>query len=83
MNDHEILIPIIAIVGAFGTPVAAILACAWYMIRKVSCETALKQAMVARGYSANEIVHVLTNGKGKLSNPSFDLPPAKPVKSVA
>ena len=41
------------------------------------------QAMVERGYSANEIVHVLTSGKRTLSNPAFDLPPAKPLKSAA
>ena len=47
-----------------------------YHIRKITHEMALKQAMVARGYSANEIVQVLTNGKGKFTNPAFDLPPA-------
>lgn len=83
MNDHEILIPIIAILCVFGTPIVAIVAYSWYAIRKVSCEAALKQAMIAKGYSANEIVYVLTNGKGKLNNPVFDLPPAKPVASVA
>ena len=83
MHDSEILVPIVAIAGTFGIPISAIVLYWWYEIRKVTCEASLKQAMVARGYSANEIVHVLTNGKGKLSNPAFDLPPAKPVKSVA
>ena len=83
MHGNEILVPIVAIAGTFGIPISAILLYWWYEIRKVTCEAALKQAMIARGYSANEIVHVLTNGKGKLTNPAFDLPPAKPVKSIA
>lgn len=83
MNDFEILVPIVAIVGTFGIPISAIFLYWCYEIRKVTCESALKQAMVARGYSANEIVHVLTSGKGKLTNLAFDLPPAKPVKSLA
>jgi hypothetical protein len=80
---RDILVPIVAIGGVFGIPLSAIVLYWWYEIRKVTCEAALKQAMVARGYSANEIVYVLTSGKGKLTNPAFDLPPAKPVKAIA
>ena len=84
MHDaEEIFIPIVAILGMYGIPIIAIVAYWVYHIRKIGCETALKQAMVARGYSANEIVQVLTNGKGKFTNPAFDLPPAKSVKSFA
>lgn len=84
MHDlEEVLIPIVAIGGVFGIPLSAIIMYWIYEIRKIGCETALKQAMVARGYSANEIVHVLTSGRGKLTNPAFDLPPAKPVKAIA
>ena len=81
MHGPEILVPIVAIICVFGMPLSAIVLYWWYEIRKVTCEAALKQAMVARGYSPNEIVHVLTNGKGKLSNPAFDLPPAKFAKA--
>jgi hypothetical protein len=80
---RDIVVPVIAISGVFGIPIIAIVMYWWYEIRKVTCEAALKQAMVERGYSANEIVHVLTSGKGKLSSPAFDLPPAKPLKSAA
>lgn len=83
MYGIEVLVPIVAIAGVFGIPLSAVVMYWWYEIRKVTCEAALKQAMVARGYSANEIVHVLTNGKGKLTSPAFDLPPAKPVTSLA
>ena len=80
MHGIDILVPITAIAGFFGMPISAIVLYWWYEIRKVACEAALKQAMVARGYSANEIVHVLTNGKGKSKDPAFDLPPAKLAK---
>ena len=81
MHGPEILVPIVAIAGTFGMPLSAIILYWWYEIRKVTCETALKQAMVARGYSANEIVHVLTSGKGKMNIPAFDLPPSKLAKA--
>lgn len=80
LDLRDILVPIVAIGCVFGIPISAIVLYWWYEIRKVTCETALKQAMVARGYSANEIVHVLTSGKGKASIPEFDLPPAKMAK---
>ena len=83
MHGEEIFVPIVAILGIYSVPVSAIVAYWVYHIRKIGCETALKQAMVARGYSANEIVHVLTNGTGKVTNPAFDLPPSKPVKAIA
>ena len=80
---RDVLIPIFAIALFYAMPISAIVFYWAYHIRKIAHEAALKQAMVARGYSASEIVHVLTNGKGKFANPAFDLPPAKPVKSFA
>ncbi len=80
---RDVLVPIFAIGGWFGIPISAIVLYWWYAIRKVTCEAALKQAMVQRGYSANEIVHVLTNGKGKAGAPEFDLPPAKAAPVAA
>ncbi|MCE9527725.1 MAG: hypothetical protein K8R36_16915 [Planctomycetales bacterium] len=79
----DIVVSIVAIGGAFGIPIIAIVMYWWYQIRKVICDAALKQAMVERGYSANEIVHVITSGTGKLNNPAFDLPPAKSLKPAA
>jgi hypothetical protein len=81
MSGPEILVPIAAIAGFFGIPISGIVMYYWYEIRKVSCQAALKQAMVERGYSANEIVHVLTNGKVKSKDPAFDLPPSKLAKA--
>jgi hypothetical protein len=83
LDLRDILIPMFAIGLWLGMPLSAIVLYWVYHIRKIAHEMALKQAMVARGYSANEIVQVLTNGKGKFTNPAFDLPPAKSVKSFA
>jgi hypothetical protein len=83
LDAREIFVPIFAIGCVFGIPIIAIVMYWWYEIRKVTSEAALKQAMVERGYSANEIVHVLTSGNGKGSNPAYDLPPAKPLKAAA
>jgi len=83
LDAREIFVPIFAIGCVFGIPIIAIVMYWWYEIRKVTCDAALKQAMVERGYSANEIVHVLTSGKGTKNNPAFDLPPAKALKSAA
>lgn len=81
MQDFEFIVPVIAILGAFAVPIISILMYWVYEIRKVGCEAALKQEMIARGYSANEIVHVLTNGKLKSTSTAFDLPPAKLAKA--
>ena len=80
---RDTLIPLFAIAFFYAMPISAIVLYWAYHIRKIAHEAVIKQAMVARGYSANEIVQVLTNGKSKFTNPAFDLPPAKPVKSFA
>lgn len=80
---RESIIPLFTIGCVFGIPIIATVMYWWYEIRKATCDAALKQAMVERGYSANEIVHVLTSGKGKGNNPAYDLPPVKPMKSTA
>ena len=80
---RDILVPIFAIVLFYAMPISAIVFYWAYHFRKIAHEAVIKQAMVARGYSANEIVQVLTNGKGKFTNPTIDLPPAKSVKSFA
>ena len=83
LDIRDVLIPALAIALFYAMPISAIVFYWAYHFRKIAHEAALKQAMVARGYSANEIVHVLTSGTGKLVSPAFDLPPAKPVKAIA
>ena len=79
-DSRDVLIPVFAIACLYAVPLSAIAFYWCYHIRKIAHEAANKQAMVARGYSANEIVHVLTSGSGKSTNPDFNNPPAKPVK---
>ncbi len=79
MPNLSFVIALTAIVGTFAIPLLGIVMYFWCEVRKSAHEAALKQDMVARGYSAKEIVHVMTNGKGKSSSdPTLDLPPAKP-----
>src|SRR5262249_37883897 len=51
--------------GGIGAGVIAILASCFYMIRKNDNETRLKQDMLSRGMSADEIKAVLDAGKEK------------------
>jgi hypothetical protein len=43
-------------------------------------DVALKRDMVARGYSAQEIVRVVSARKGSRSADTLDVPPAKPIR---
>lgn len=46
-------------------------------------ETALKRDMVARGYSAQEIVEVVAARHSASSSPLSTVPPAKPIQQPA
>jgi len=46
-------------------------------------DVALKRDMVARGYSAQEIVLVVSARKGSKSVDALDVPPAKPIRQPA
>jgi hypothetical protein len=48
----------------------------WHLVRKAEIEATLKQDMVARGFSAAEIIAVLNNDASNLKD---NLPPAKPM----
>jgi hypothetical protein len=86
---HDV-VGIIAIVAVFGLPFLGLMiwiithySCAAF---KVSREIALKRDMVARGYTVQEIVEVVSakrGGKQKSKSPLADVPPAKPVKHPA
>jgi hypothetical protein len=56
---EEILIPLVAIVGAFLVGGAGILASFWYKLRVKQWEMSLKHSMLERGMSAEEINTVL------------------------
>ena len=75
------MIPIIAISGAF---LVAILCSAFYFAYaawKTSSDNALKRDMVARGYTADEIIAVIAAEQGITTHrPLPSVPPAKPIK---
>jgi len=54
-----LVIPIVAIVGAFGTISIGVVAHYVYLIQRLKAENALKQDMLLRGYSAEEIAQVI------------------------
>jgi hypothetical protein len=75
---------VVALVMVFGLPIVAIVCHYAYEALKAWAEIGLKRDMVARGYTAQEIVEVLgakkdSSAKAKLA----DVPPAKPVKQPA
>jgi hypothetical protein len=84
------ILGIIAIVAVFGLPflgfviwIIAHYSCAAF---KASREIALKRDMVARGYTVQEIVAVVSakrGAKAKAKTPLSDVPPAKPIKQTA
>ncbi len=83
MIDNNV-IPIVAISGAFvaGTCITAF--CCIYAAWKTSSDNALKRDMVARGYTADEIVAVISTEQGRAcSRPLPSVPPAKPIRQPA
>ncbi len=80
MIDHN-LIPIVAISGAFVVAVCCSAIYYTYMAWKTSSDNALKRDMVARGYTADEIVAVIGAEHGRVSHwPLPSVPPAKPIR---
>lgn len=59
-----LVIPIVAIVGAFSTVTIGCIAHYVYLIRRLEREIALKQELVLRGFSAQEIAEVLAATSG-------------------
>jgi hypothetical protein len=90
MPHEQFIIALVAISAVFGLPflgmviwIIAHYSCAAF---KTSREIALKRDMVARGYTVQEIVEVVSAKRGaktKAKSPLSDVPPAKPVKHAA
>jgi hypothetical protein len=70
-----------AVVGAlfFGIPIVWIIAHYCHLTVKAWQETSLKRDMVARGYTANEIIDVMSGARSQADG-LRDVPPAKPIK---
>ena len=79
----EVLTQMSGIFFVFGWPIVWIVAYYTYHSIKAWHETRLKREMVARGYTAQEIVQVVAAKKGSLPENTTDVPPAKPIKQPA
>ena len=55
-----LVIPIVAIVGLFATISIGVVAHYFYLLNRLKAENALKQDMLLRGYSAEEIAQVIS-----------------------
>ena len=82
MREEEAFIAFVAILCGSGV--------CWAVVRQIgwACrtwiETGLKRDMVSRGYSAQEIIAVVTaDRKCSWRVPYHDVPPAKPLRQPA
>jgi len=82
MREEEAFIAFVAILCGAGLCWAVIRHCSWAC--RTWFETALKRDMVARGYSAQEIVAVVkADRKWGARAAYYDVPPAKPIRQPA
>lgn len=72
----------ITILAVFAVPIVSVIAYYCHLTIKSWQETALKRDMVARGYSANEIIDVMA-GTRSAATALGDVPPAKPIRQPA
>jgi hypothetical protein len=82
MHGEEFTLAMMAIGGLFAFSWILVRHCAKVM--KAWIETRLKRDMVARGYSAQEIVAVVASDRRcRVKSGLHDVPPAKPIKHPA
>jgi hypothetical protein len=78
------LVGMVAIVCVFGIPIIGMICHYGHLAFKSWQEIALKRDMVARGYTAQEIIGVVGGERENRSkSPLPNVPPAKPVKQAA
>jgi len=81
MSSTGMMIGLVAVIGIFAIPIVSVIAhfaCAAF---KIWQEVGLKRDMVARGYTAQEIIEVVGAKRGsKSKTPLPNVPPAKPIK---
>ena len=82
MREEEAAVAVIAIFMGAGLCWAVIRHCSWAV--RTWFETALKRDMVARGYSAQEIISVVKADRKCGWRAQYgDMPPAKPIRQPA
>ncbi len=83
MRDIGPFIGLVAVVMLFGIPIIGVVSHYGYEAFKAWLDIGLKRDMVARGYTAQEIVEVLGARRGaNTANSLSDVPPAKPIKQA-
>jgi hypothetical protein len=85
-GPEEVIIPLVAITGAFGLPMVWVVAHYAYSAWKQWQATSLVRDLIARGYTAAEIIQicqVLGHKKASLPKSLPDVPPAKQIKQPA
>ena len=85
LTGHD-LTGMLAMVLIFAGLMIGIFVTSWFGHREKCLDAALKRDMIARGYSAKEILAVIGAEAGKKFQPGDelpDVPPAKPVKPAA
>jgi len=85
MRDSGELIGFVTVVLLFSIPIVGVVGHYGYLAFKTWLDIGLKRDMVARGYTAQEILEVLgtRRGAGVVSSSLPDVPPAKPVRQGA
>ncbi len=84
MRDMGEFIGLVSVVMLFGIPIVGVVGHYGYAAFKTWLEIGLKRDMVARGYTAQEIVEVLGARRVASGGSSLpDVPPAKPVRQGA
>jgi len=83
-RDIGPVIGLIAVVGIFGIPIIVVIAHYVHETLKAWWAVGLKRDMVARGYTAQEIIEVVAAEEGsKVKSSLPNVPPAKPIKQPA
>ena len=82
MREEEAFVAFVAMLCGSALCWALIRHCSWAC--RAWIETALKRDMVARGYSAQEIIDVVKADRRCWSRSAYsDVPPAKPIRQPA
>jgi hypothetical protein len=84
-GSEENIIALVAVTGWFVVPMVWLVAHYTYYAWKQGQATALVRDMIARGYTAAEIIQIcqVLGQKAPLPKSLPDVPPAKPIKQPA
>ena len=75
------VIGLVAVIGFYGIPILGVVCHFAHKSMNAWMATSLKRDMVARGYTAQEIIEVIAAESGSNKKQCLrDIPPAKPIK---